>query len=220
MNFSDLLKAFPLAPEGPHTAVLVSWIDRGLQPGKFGARRQVGLKFELPDIETDDGEPMLVFTTVFNLSLRSKSFREMATALMQASDLGNTDVRELVGKTCRITIVHNEGSDGQVFANIASYKACRGKATPMSELTFFSLDLLDTPDMATLKAHVEALSESERGKVQASETYKELVATFKHVAANKGKPASEIIKDSLPDDFGDDFPDDLPGDPGHATELN
>ena len=56
MLFGDLQGDFTPAPEGAHSAVLVSWVDRGLQAGKFGERRQVALRFELPDVETEDGE--------------------------------------------------------------------------------------------------------------------------------------------------------------------
>jgi predicted HicB family RNase H-like nuclease len=63
--------------------------------GKFGARRQVALRFELPDVESEDGEPVLVFHTVFNLSMQSKTFRELAVALMGTTDLTASSVKEL-----------------------------------------------------------------------------------------------------------------------------
>src|ERR1700731_825374 len=142
MNFDDLTSDFELAPEGPHTAVLVYLVDRGIQQGKFAPKRQVGARFELVDAETDGGEPCLVFKTIFNLSLKSKGFREMAKALLAADDLTGIPLRDMLAKACKVTIVHEEKND-QVYANIASFKALK-PGTPVKEpesaLVFFSLD--------------------------------------------------------------------------------
>jgi hypothetical protein len=200
MAFDDL-NDFELAPEGPHTAVLVSWIDRGFQQGKFGARRQAGSRFELVDAEKSGEGPLVVFHTVFNLSLKSKVFREMATALMGTSDLKGMPVKDMVGKACKVTIVHKETDDGQTFANIASFKALKpGTAVKQAEsdLVFFSLDPADIADLKSLETSLAALPESERTKIAASETYKELLVTLKHVKANKGKKAGDIIDDGFP----------------------
>lgn len=204
MNFDDLTSDFEIAPEGPATATLVSWIDRGVQAGKFGSRRQAALRFELPDVETKNDEPCLVFATVFNLSLRSKNFREMAVALMGKDELKGTPLRDMLGKSCKVTIVHRESDGGQVYANIATYKALKKGTKVMahqSHLVFFSLDLADVPSLADLKTAVEALPDGERTRVQASETYKELLATLSNTAAKKGKPAAEIIDDGFPADL-------------------
>jgi hypothetical protein len=69
MNFDDLGSDFELAPEGPHTAVLVSWIDRGLQQGRFGARCQAGARFELVNAEKKLATSRSWFST------RSSTFR-------------------------------------------------------------------------------------------------------------------------------------------------
>ena len=92
MYFDELTSDFETAPEGAQTGVLVSWIDRGVQQGRFGPCRQVATRFELPAVETENAKPCLVFQTIFNLSMRSKAFREMATALMGTNELRGSHV--------------------------------------------------------------------------------------------------------------------------------
>jgi pyruvate/2-oxoglutarate dehydrogenase complex dihydrolipoamide acyltransferase (E2) component len=129
----------------------------------------------------------------------------MAVALMGRSELNGIPLRDMLGKSCKVTIVHRETDDGQTFANIATYKALK-KGTkvpaPQSELVFFSLDPADVPALADLKAAVEALPERERDRVQSSVTYKELLATLSNTVANKGKTTAEIIDDGFPSNLG------------------
>ena len=207
MNFDDLASNFEIPPEGPTTAVLVSWIDRGEQQGKFGARRQVGVRFELVDVETEFGEPSLLFLTVFNLSMRSKTFREMAVALLGTADLKGVPLQGMVGKACKVTVIHRETDDGQTFANIASFKALKPGTKvkePQTELTFFSLDPLDVKGLKAFETALAALPESERGKVIASDTYRELIATLKPGKAVKAvkKTAADVIDDGFPAGLG------------------
>jgi hypothetical protein len=73
MKFDDLQSSFEPAPEGAHTAVLVAFIDKGEQPGKFGARRHALLRWALPNVETKDGSPCIIFQRIWNLSMRAKA---------------------------------------------------------------------------------------------------------------------------------------------------
>jgi hypothetical protein len=228
MLFDDLKSDFFVPPEGAHVGVLVSWIDRGVQSGKYGPSRQVGLKFELPLVETPDASaPCLLFTTVFNCSMRSKKFREMATAIMGKPDLHGASVREMIGKNVKLSVIHNEGDDGTVYANIATYRPVAPGAIPVSAESpciFFSLDPADVDGLKPFQKDFEALPESERIKISASPTFQELLATLKHTQASKGKKAKDIIGDNIPgedDDkkgkpFDDGFPDEMGGEPKAA----
>ena len=117
----------------------------------------------------------------------------------------------MLGKSCKVTIVHRETDDGQTSANIASFKALKqGTAPPRvdSDLIFFSLDPNDAPDLKSLQKDFDALPESEQTKIAASPTWKELFATRQFAKAVKGKKASAIVNDSLPgqdDGFPVDF---------------
>lgn len=219
MNFDDLKSDLFIPDEGAHVGVLVSWIDRGLQSGKFGPSRQVGLRFELPLVETPDATPCLLFTTVFNLSMRSKKFREMAVAIMggKTDDLRGVSVKELLGKNVKLTVVHNEGDDGTVYANIATYRPVAPGSIPVTaetEQVFFSLDPADVQNLGTFQKAFEALPESERTRISPSPTFQELLATLKHVKASKGKKASAIVDDQVPGEgkpFDDNFPEEMGG---------
>jgi hypothetical protein len=70
MKFDDLKSSFEPAPEGPALGVLVAFIDRGEQAGKFAPRRQAMLHWLLPEAETENGEPCLVFQVIWNLSMK------------------------------------------------------------------------------------------------------------------------------------------------------
>ena len=78
---------FELPPEGRHTAALVRFVDTGLQSGKFGSSRNAELAFEIDGMTTADGQPMLAFKRIFNLSNRSKNFREVVRALSNMHDI-------------------------------------------------------------------------------------------------------------------------------------
>ena len=215
--FDEQEKEFEIAPEGPHIATLVKWTDRGMQEGKFGySNPQVGIQFELPAIETKNGEPMLVFFTVWNALLTAKSkgkpsYHDMCNALMNTEVRGmHMHTKELLGKSCRVTIVHNDSADGsQTYANIASFRPLKSETEvpeAKTEFQFFSLDPRDVPDMATLDAALAKLSQSERDKVQKSISYADLRIMLKHVADSKGKPARDIINDDLPENLSGKTP--------------
>ena len=82
---------FELPPEGRHIACLVRFVDIGLQPGKFGASRNAELAFEIDGETTADGRPMLAFKRIFNLSNRSKNFREIVRALSNMHDISGVN---------------------------------------------------------------------------------------------------------------------------------
>lgn len=195
MKFDDLKSSFEPAPEGPALGVLVAFIDRGEQAGKFAPRRQAMLHWLLPEVKTENSEPCLVFQVIWNLSMRSKAFREVVTGLMGTEPLDGRKLAELVGRAAKLTIVHNDG-ETQTYANIAAIKPlAKGVKAPRIEqdLVYFSLD----PDEFS-EATLNTLSDREQEKIRASETYR----TTKHVLANQGKPAAAIVDDDFPENLG------------------
>jgi hypothetical protein len=182
MKFDDLKSSFEVAPEGTHTAVLAAFIDRGEQTTKFGTRRQAILHWILPNVETANDTPCTIYQPVWNLSLRSKTFREVVNGLMGDEPLAGRSLSELVGRAAKLTIVHNEG-ESQTYANVAAVKALKpGTKAPRTEqeLTYFSLD----PDEFS-EAVLAGLPEHEHSKIRSSETYKILIAASKWIAANQ-----------------------------------
>ena len=178
-------------------AVLDQFIDRGDQAGKFAPRRQAFLRWVLPDVETADGKPCYVFQTIWNLSLRSKAFREVVNALMGNEPLEGRSLRELVGRAARVTIVHSEG-ESQTYANFAAIKPVKpGTTAPAPEETlYFSL----ASDEFTPES-LAALPEREQEKVKASSTYRDLMETRKLAAKVKTKDVAAVIDDGFPENL-------------------
>jgi hypothetical protein len=189
MKFDDLTSDFEIAPEGPAIGVLVTFIDRGMQSGKFNERRQAALRWELPGVTTESGEPCIVFQTIFNLSMRSKALREVAKGLL--GETAGLSLSDMVGKAAKLTIVHSERDEG-TYANIASITPLKpGVKVPKHETKelFFSLDPNEYDE-----TKLDLLSEAERKRVLASPTFKET----QQILALRKKPTAEIIQDELP----------------------
>jgi hypothetical protein len=191
------LTDFELPPEGRHIGTLVRFIDTGVQTGKFGSSRQADLAFEL--VGTGElNKPVLAFKKVFNLSSRSKNFREVVRALTGLHDIGQVDTRDLLGKSCEVEIEHTTNEEGNTYANLEcrALKSRKPVPDPETERVFLSL-MPDDFDPEDLKK----VSERTREKIEASPTYKDLIAMRKHVAASKGKTTAEIIDDGFPENL-------------------
>jgi hypothetical protein len=191
------LTDFELPPEGRHTGVLVRFVDIGVQTGKFGSSRQADLAFELAGTG-ELNKPILAFKRVFNLSSRSKNFREVVRALTGLHDIGQVDTRDLLGKACEIEIEYVTNEEGNTYANVEckALKSRKPVPDPETEIVFLSLMPADF-DPEDLKK----VQERTREKIEASPTYRDLIATRKHVAASKGKTAAELIDDGFPENL-------------------
>jgi hypothetical protein len=149
----------------------------------------------LPTVETENGEPCLVFETLWNVSMTSKAFRETVSALMGNEPLAGRTLGELVGRAAWLTIVHKEG-ETQTYANIASIRPLpRGTKVPTIDqpLTYFSLDVDEFSEAA-----LNALPEREQERIRSSETYRQT----KSVLAARAKPTAKLIDDDLPENLG------------------
>jgi hypothetical protein len=190
---------FELPPEGRHVAALVRFVDTGLQPGKFGPSRNAELAFEIDGVTTADGQPMLAFKRIFNLSNRSKNFREIVRALSNMHDISGVDTKDLIGKHCEIVVEHVTTEDGSEFANVEC-RPLKGKAPstePVSELVFFSLHPGEFRE-----EDLKEVSDRQREKIKSSQTYKDLITDLKLAASAKGKSTADIIDDDFPENLG------------------
>ena len=129
---------------------------------------------------------MLASKRIFNLSPRSKNFRDAVRALTGLHDIGSVDTRDLLGKSCELVVEHVVTEDGDTFANVECRPWRGGKAAPSPELplVYFSLHAADFEP-----ADLANLSERRREKIMASDTYKALIAERKPTA---GKTVAEI----------------------------
>jgi hypothetical protein len=197
-KISEYSSDFELPPEGKHPARLIKFIDLGSQPSKFGASRQAQLVFQLIGQTLENGDPMCAFKYVFNLSPRSKNFRDIVRSLTGAHDISTVEVSELIGLPCELSIEHTTNDSGDVFANceVRPLKNAKSLDDAISPKVFFSLH----PAEFDVKA-ISGLSERQQEKIKESSTYRELLATAKFVAKSAGKPASQIVNDGFPENL-------------------
>jgi hypothetical protein len=200
-KLNELGGDFQLPREGKHPGTLVEFVDLGSQPGKFGASRQADAAFELIGETTAEGKPMLCFKRIFNLSPRSKNFRELVRSLTGLHSIADVDTRDLLGKSCELVIEHVVTEDGSTFANVECRPLRGGKDAPepVSPLVFLSLAAADF-----VASDLDSLSERRREKIKASPTYAALIAERKQLVAKPGKPKArgggkaDPIDDAIP----------------------
>lgn len=126
--------SFDPIPEGAYPARIYSFIHLGTVPGFQGQlQNKVRLTFEFPTemkvFKEENGEQPMVLSQEYTLSTHEKSqLRKVIDAcdpkaLKTLGDDGLVDAydaEQLVGKACLVTVIHKDGKDGAVFANIGS----------------------------------------------------------------------------------------------------
>lgn len=118
-------KDFPIAPEGTTPARLARIVELGTQSTQYGEMKQVVFMYSLPMHQIEyNGEWKQQFISTSRMKVSAfkdpKSGRK--STLMKhvdALDEGCEDLRELLGKECLLTIIHNQNQDGtRTYANI------------------------------------------------------------------------------------------------------
>jgi hypothetical protein len=146
---------YEMVPEGNHLAVCVSVIDKGTQvmtyPGKAEMhQRQVYLSWEIAEVKRSDGKPFYIGTS-YTLSSNEKANLRKALESWRGQkfteeELGNWELKNILGKGCMLNVVHAENGD-KTYANIATIAqlpTVNGKRlpapTPTGELVYLSLE--------------------------------------------------------------------------------
>ncbi len=129
---------FATAPEGTFPAVCVDVIDLGIVPNRYDpeqpARDMVRFIWQL-DEHDESGKPYYVrndYTASLHEKAKLRKHLEAwrGRAFTQQELLG-FDTEQVIGTGCLISIVHNSGSRGGVFANVgAVMKLARGMSAP------------------------------------------------------------------------------------------
>ena len=83
--------------EGSYVARLVQRIDLGLMPTKFGVSHQARCAFELCEPTRKADKPVIVYKSIWNLSLRSPNFRDLIKAISNRAEISGMDLKELIG---------------------------------------------------------------------------------------------------------------------------
>lgn len=139
---------FELVPQGTHLAVCYMVADIGLQESSWGIKHKVVLGFEIPgEMMVIDGEhkPMII-NNMYTASLSKKANlrQDLEGWRGQAftdEELAGFDLKNVLGKSCMITVVHNVNGD-RTWANITSISALPKGVEPSeaTRLLFYSED--------------------------------------------------------------------------------
>lgn len=150
------------APEGNHRAVCTRVVDLGTQPGgQWGPKRKVRLTWELTDeiMEYTDRDgikrsgPYLVSKS-YNLTLGVSQKPSLLRADLEswrgkpftAEEETGFDLAQLLNAPCLVNVVHEEGNNGKLYANIKSVaRLPKGMERPQAngETIYFNFDEWD-----------------------------------------------------------------------------
>lgn len=164
--------------EGTHLGVCNMLVDLGMQYNeKFGkSSRQVLISWEIPDelIEVDGEKHGRSINKRYTASLNEKSSLRKDLASWRgrdftAEELAAFDLKTIVGTSCLINVIHKEGSNGKIYANIAGIMRLpkgMAKAMPSEPPIIFDLDT-DSLDI------IDSLPSFIAEEIKRSSTYEE-----------------------------------------------
>jgi hypothetical protein len=115
-------KPFEIHPEYNGLAVCVDVTPPKTVQTDYGPKEQFRLVFETTELR-DDGKPYLVWSRGFTASLGEKSalrafLKQWFGRDLTAAEQQELDTETLIGRTAQLVIVHNEGRNGETYANI------------------------------------------------------------------------------------------------------
>lgn len=169
---------FSMLAEGSYAAVCYMLVDIGLQRSEYygNSSHKVIIGWEIADeyVEIDGEKKPRVFSARYTASLNEKAILRRDLAAWRGRDfteaeLGEFNLRNIVGAPCLIQIIHKKAANGKTYANLASVmKLPKGMAAPKLTLDTIVYDIEenDTSD-------VDKLPEWIANQVKASETYQQ-----------------------------------------------
>ena len=123
MKLTKNSKSFEPCPEFSGQAVVVDVTQLKKVETAYGPKETFKIVFETPLLR-QDGTPYCVWSRGFTPSLHEKAafaqfLRKWFGRALTAAEEAEFDTENLLGKTAEITVVHEEGRTGEVYANIA-----------------------------------------------------------------------------------------------------
>lgn len=113
---------FEPAPEGLHLAVLTEIRDYPNEETPWGVKDRLQFRWQLEE-ENRQGRRHMAFMKMTNSSNEKSTLMKIVESWRGkrfASDHEREtfDLDSLVGKVCQLQIVHNQGGNGRVYANV------------------------------------------------------------------------------------------------------
>lgn len=122
-------------PTGTHVGRCIALIDLGTSETKFGKKRDVLIRWELPHEKQSDGEPFTI-GQFYNQSLNEKSnLRAMLKSWrgrdFTEEELAGFDPRKILGHPCMVGVIEKKGDTGELRHVVGSVSAMpKGMAVP------------------------------------------------------------------------------------------
>jgi hypothetical protein len=128
-------KSFESHPEYSGQAVCVDVTPLKSVQTDYGPKEQFKLVFETTEMR-QDGKPYLVWSRGFTPSLGEKAalrgfLKQWLGRELTAAEEQEFDTETLIGRPASLVIVHNEGRNGETYANIGLIRPDKS-ATPLS----------------------------------------------------------------------------------------
>lgn len=187
-------KAFEQAPAGTHEAICIGVIDLGTQAGEWQGkpliRRQVIVQWELPTAKMADGKPFIC-SKFYTASLNEKAtlradLQSWRGREFTEQELMGFESKNILGKPCLLSIIHNEKGK----AKVASVMACPKGMTlppPANKPVYFSLERAEFDSVV-----FEALGKGLQDMIRKSPEWIEI---------HSGKPAKVDHFDDMAEDI-------------------
>lgn len=181
-------------PAGTHTGLLYQIIDLGTQYNEAYNKeaRRIRLTWELTDELMGDGRPFVV-SGEYSLSLAPKStLTNILTGWLGKAPSSGFDITSLLGKAGNVSVVHNEGSNGKIYANVSSVTGLKKTETPPKGINEpVLLELNENFNQSIYESLPDFLKE----KISKSPEYLEI--TGQTVKSNQTNTADEL-NDEIP----------------------
>lgn len=168
--------SIPVLPEGSYAATCYMLADLGLQYNErySNSSRKVIIGWEIADefVEVDGELKPRVFSARYTASLNEKAILRRDLAAWRGREFTEAELSEfnlcnIIGAPCLIQIIHKEGNNGKIYANLASImKLPKGMPAPKGTLEPIVYDIDESP-----VEDVDKLPEWIAKTVKASESY-------------------------------------------------
>ena len=185
----------PLLDEGVYQAICTQLIDLGYQYNEKykNTSHKIMLRWEIigETIEIQGETVPRMIHREYTSSLGDKSnlrkdLQAWRGRAFTPEELKGFDMKNILGKGCQLQIIHNQGTNGNTYANIACIMALpKGMSLPQpKELIFLDLD-----NAATFGAF-DKLPEFVRNEIKQSQDYE--LSGLKNFVENGGGTANQF----------------------------
>lgn len=202
MKVSDKGGGFEQIAPGTYVARCIRLIDIGTQKGEYqgkpNSRRQVVIAWETPDqlmSEGDSAGKPFIVSNFYTASLGEKAnLRHDLVAWrgreFTEEELEGFDLKNILGKTCMLSIVQNDKHKSIVKGVMALPK---GATVPpqVNPTLYFSLDEFDPKVFESLPKYFKE-------KIMATPEYADILAKTKSPEQTGGPVADEFFDDAIP----------------------